>query len=256
MKNIFKCIQLISLSVFSIVALSQDPVKFSVKKIQIHFIQIKEGLNFGLVFSGPQFSYNQDWIWEKENSEWQMGTKIGAGILFSHEIPGICATFIPLEFKYYRKIAGIPLQLGFYASPEYRYQLYPDLQSGFDYWLSILSIGPSLKYQQAFSNIHLDAELNTSLFGFTSRPDDYRDPYFYDLGFTYAVKHLNSEFQSGSLGTFNRTKLTVAISSKKIPQLRIAYQFEYLGYYQEPRYSITGHGISIIFKPKYPKSHV
>jgi hypothetical protein len=226
------------------------PEKMQINIFQVDFIQVHEDLNNGLVFRGFQLNYDHTWIREYEKNLVQFDTKIGLGLMFSHAIPALGGNLVPLRVEYFRKLKNEKILLGFRVSPEYNYQLYPDLQAGFDYWFTTISAGPSVRYHFTILQCPFTTDLTTSLAGFVSRPPAYRDPYFYDLGFTYAIEHLHSGFQFGSFGLFNRTGFSLEYTPLNNKRVTIAYALEYFGFYKEPGITMLNHGFRLIFKPR------
>lgn len=213
----------------------------------LELLQIKESLNFGLVFAGPLVGYGHSWEHESEQAYSLFTSQLGAGVVFSRGIVGANIHLKPAEWRYQWKISP-DFSIGTLLAAEYNYQLYPDLQSGFSYWFSHWSAGLAMGYRFQALNTGWQVRGTTSLLGFTSRPTPNRDPYFFDLGFVEAVRYLHQNIQFGSLNRFNRTSLELRWQpDDNIYGVRISYTLDVDAYFDAPRLITLHHGIKIFF---------
>jgi hypothetical protein len=213
--------------------------------------QIKEDANFGLVFKGPEVNYGMTWNILKNRSLIIYEFELGLGIPFSREIPSLAFYLKPVDLACTFRIME---ENNFFIGPslavEYNYNLYPDLQSGFDYWFTNFSLGARAIYDFNYKSSAFRIMINTSLFGLTSRQDDYRDPYFYDIGFNYAVKHLNQKLNFGSIKSFNSVNFELLWKAKPDSRFMFGYQFKYSGYYNAPEISMISNSIKLTIGKK------
>jgi hypothetical protein len=174
--------------------------------------------------------------------------ELGAGILFSREIPALGFYLKPADLAYlFRfRVAGNDLFAGPELKLEYNYNLYPDLQSGFDYWFTSLAPGINAFYDLNYGGSSFRIKISSSLAGLTSRQQSYRDPYFYDLGVKYAIKHLNQDFTIGSFNRFSSAGLEILWKPKPDSRLIFGYILKYSGYYKAPEITILNHGIKMV----------
>lgn len=216
------------------------------------FEQVKEGANFGLVFNGPAMNYGMNWDIKNDKRIINFGYELGVGILFSKNIPAIGIYLKPAEFSYMFKFPGSNSRL--FIGPslkfEYNYYLYPQLQSGFDYWFTDFSFGVNAQCDFKFRSSSFQIMANSSLMGFISRQPDYRDPYFFDLGFKYAVRDLHHDLTFASLDKYNTTKLGILWKPELDSIFTFGYVFNYSGYYQAPGIKMVSHSIKIIITKK------
>jgi hypothetical protein len=133
---------------------------------------------------------------------------------------------------------------------EYNYTLYPQLQSGFDYWFTNFSLGLKAHYAFNYQSSAFQIALSSSLAGFTSRQPDYRDPYFFDIGFKFAVRDLHQKLVFGSFEKYNTTDLEILWKPVSKSRLTFGYEFRYAGYYQAPEIKKVSHSIKILFSKK------
>jgi len=216
------------------------------------FSQLKESANFGLVFNGPAFNYGMKWNFRNEKRIITCGYELGVGIPFSKNIPALDFYLKPVDLAYMFRFQGLSNKL--YIGPalklEYNYSLYPQLQSGFDYWFTNFSLGINAQYSFSRQNSAFQIALSSSLAGFISRQPDYRDPYFFDIGFKYAVRDLHQNLIFGSFEKYNTTALEILWKPVSKSRLKFGYEFRYAGYYAAPEFKKVSHSIKILFSKK------
>lgn len=215
------------------------------------FKQVKESANFGLVFNGANINYGYYWELSKNNRIFSIGNEIGISIPFSKGIPALDIYLKPAEISYLFCTSGKNIfAVGPLEKLEYNYTLYPQLQSAFDYWFTNFSLGVNSAYNFSVANQPLSARLKVTLCGFTSRQPDYRNPYWYDIGFKHAIKHLNSDFEFSTMNKFNTTNFELTWKPKSATHITWSYCFNYSGYFEAPEISIVSHNIKLTFNPK------
>lgn len=216
------------------------------------FAQVKEGANFGLVFNGPAINYGMNWDIKNDKRMITFGYELGVGVLFSKSIPALGIYLKPAEFAYMFRFPGSNSRL--FIGPslkfEYNYYLYPQLQSGFDYWFTDFSCGVNAQYDFKYRSSSFQLLANSSLMGFISRQPVYRDPYFFDLGFKYAVRDLHQNLTFASLDKYNTTKLEILWKPGLNSRFTLGYIFSYSGYYQAPGIRLVSHSIKIEINKK------
>jgi hypothetical protein len=214
--------------------------------------QINEGSNFGLVFTGPVINYGMTWNIKNDKRMITYGFESGVGILFSKNIPALGIYLKPAEIAYMLRFPGSisSLYIGPSLKFEYNYNLYPQLQSGFDYWFTNFSFGLKAQYDFRYRSSSFHIAANSSLAGFISRQPVNRDPYFFDLGLKYAIRNLHQDLSVGSLNKFNTTNLEVLWKPVPDSRLLIGYSFRYSRYYQSPELIIVSHSIKILINKK------
>lgn len=216
------------------------------------FAQVKEGANFGLVFNGPALNYGMNWDLKNDKRIIIFGYELGVGVLFSKSIPALGIHLKPAEFAYMFRFPGTNSRL--FIGPslkfEYNYYLYPQLQSGFDYWFTDFSCGVNARYDFKYKSSAFRINANSSIMGFISRQADYRDPYFFDLGFKHAIRHLHQDMTFASLDKYNTAKLEILWKPGLKSRFTLGYVFAYSGYYQNPDINMVSHSIKIVINEK------
>lgn len=180
------------------------------------------------------------------------GYEVGAGIPFSKNIPALDFYLKPVDMAFMFRFPGYKNR--FYIGPEvkfeYNYNLYPQLQSGFDYWFTNFSLGIIAHYSFNYQSSSFQIMLSSSLAGFISRQPDYRDPYFFDIGVKYAVKDLHQNLVFGSLDKYNTTDLEIMWKPVSKSRFAFGYEFRYSGYINAPEYRKISNSIKILFNKK------
>lgn len=124
------------------------------------------------------------------------------------------------------------------------------LQSGFDYWFTNFSLGIKTLYNFNIADHLVSARLKLSLCGFNSRQPNYRNPYFYDIGFKHALNHLNSDLEFSTPGDYNSSDFELSWKPKADSRITWAYCFVYTGYFETPEISIVRHSVKLSLNPK------
>lgn len=212
---------------------------------------VKESANFGLVFQGVNILYGMRWEQTRTNRLLSYEYDLGVGILLSKDIPALGFYLKPLDGQYLFKVNSRdnPLWLGPTVKVVYSYNLYPDLQSGFDYWFTNFSLGLGASYSFPYQQAFITLRGNTSMFGIVARQPAERNPHFYDLGFNYAIQHLHQNLEFGAVDTY----LTSTLEILYLPQqarLSFGYEFSYAGYYKAPAIHLISHHVKLIFRKK------
>jgi hypothetical protein len=202
------------------------------------------------VFNGANVKYGHYWAKKENNRILSIENEIGVSIPFSKGVPALDFYLKPAEISYLFCTSGNSFVAGPLVKFEYNYTLYPQLQSAFDYWFTNFSLGVNTLYNFTVANQLLSARLKFTLCGFTSRQHESRNPYFYDIGFKHAIKHLNSDFEFSTLNKFNTTDFELMWKPKPDSRITWAYCFNYSGYFDAPEIALLSHNVKLTFNKK------
>ncbi|MEQ9063651.1 MAG: hypothetical protein RIE58_05710 [Vicingaceae bacterium] len=218
----------------------------------IDISQIKEGLNHGLVYTGPLFKFNYRRSWDLNKHTLTYEGRFGLGPLSTREMLGLNFIITPIDLSYfaYENRKRIYFKAGPWFSVDYNYQLYPNHQSGYSFYFTNINLGFVASASFENDDIYLRIRWKNSLLGLVSRPPIYRNPYFFDLSLGTYFKDQHRTFQGGSFNVFNNTQAEVLYVNPHHPRIGFAYQFWYFTYSDEPSLKTLSHGISILFFPK------
>lgn len=244
---ISKCLlslALISSSIFS----SAQTIKLRDQYLILNVTQIREGMNFGFVFHGPQLQYGRDWKWQKPGSRFELGTNLGISPFFRKGI-GVDFHLAPVNFNFQVKISD-HFWLGPSVLTDYNYEFYPDLQVGHDFWFSHYSAGGSFLFQKNFQKRKLAIRFSNSLLGFTSRTqDDFNDLYF-DIGLKYALRDLHKDMKFSAINRYTVTHIEIDLSSLQPKRVELTFLIDYFGYYRTPKWARLNYGLKLTIKSK------
>jgi len=234
---------------FSLRAQDTLPLKRTYLAFPFPVLEIKDRLNYGLVYKGLEIPLFRVGIQREYNHsflEWHM--QIGGGILFREGMQSL-----NFQWKLNDVFYGIEMdenkKFKIYFGPSlilnYTYQLYPFLHAGHSFWFTNYSIGPKV-----FAEIPLKIKpvlklsLYNSIAGITSRPDAKRDPYFYSFKFKDLMKYWHRDMHVGTFNQFNYTDFSVEVYfTRKKRDVSLAYNLNYIGYYKQPRMDYLSQGI-------------
>jgi hypothetical protein len=218
--------------------------------LKTQFVQIKDKFNYGLVFRGGVLGVGYSFLRESNKNTLLYSTDIAFGANYSKGI-GFVWNFQPMDFYYgFRadKDKNTLLTLGPYISASYKWQLYPELQSGHMFWFTSYEVGPRLRLKKQVKNKLIKISISNSLAGWTSRPQPATETTFYTLNFADFFGKANSKMKFGSFNLFNHTDIEIEIANTKGKKLSFAYEFEYCGYYKEPEFSCIFHSLNLKWK--------
>jgi hypothetical protein len=211
-------------------------------------------MNYGLIFKGPGLVYDFSARWETKNRIVDYSFRFGFNYLETKKIAAANINLVPAKLKYLFKASDAT---NFFIGPlllaDYNYELYPDLQSGYSFWFTHMSIGIASEYKFNLNQNHFKIKLESTFFGFTSRQEVYDDPYFFELSPAYIIQAVNQDLKFGSLKNYNHTEFEIRWQPVSASKIAFAYNLQYYGYFQEPEIAMVNQTLKIIFLPKNPK---
>ena len=216
----------------------------------LQYHQIKEFANYGLVNQGLNLSLKYDYQNLKNNRLFSYNPIIAFGPNYRYGL-GLNWHFKFVDFYYGFRICNKDtrsLFLGPYASINYLLQMYPEMQSGNIFWFTTMEVGPKLQWFLNFDERRVTVKASTSVAGYTSRPEESTEQYFYSQKMSDIIKNSHSDLQLGSFKSFNHTYLEVNYANPVKNKLSLGYAFEYFGYYTAPTYSYLTHSILLTWQ--------
>ena len=215
------------------------------------FLQIKESANYGLVFRGPSIRFGMNWMLSRNNDFIFYEYNLGLGAPLSKGIIGINFCLKPVETAYLWKLPWEKSTTGIGPSlkMEYNAQSYPDLQSGYNFWLTHYSLGLSANTFFTVNNSLIKIRLFTSLFGLTSRTEEYTDPYFFDIGFGEVIMDSHRNFKLTTVQEFNNTTIEIRFQRRNSSRFSLSYVMEYSAYSKYPEIRLLNQSIRFNLVP-------
>jgi hypothetical protein len=192
-------------------------------------------------------------IWETDN-QWkevmQKHTKLGLGLAFNRGMIGgqihIAPVNVTWTMPFYEQ-NGHTIKGGFNFITDYNYQYY-ELHDGPLFWNSEIGFSPVVGYGYQWDNertqvrSRVNASLQNSLFGFTSRRQGY-DPYIWSFTWKDFVVDPHKNLQFGSFNDYNHTKVSLEFVPNIFKMHSFAYEFDYLGFFYGYRFDRINHNL-------------
>jgi hypothetical protein len=213
------------------------------------FLQIKDEFNYGLVHRGMNLVGEYTLVSHLDRNKFMYQAELGFGANYNQGV-GMIWSLKPFDLHYGFSLNDspeLPITLGPYLAGYYKWQLYPELQSGHMFWISSYETGPRLELSVPMKKKLLHISLSTSLLSLNSRPEYTTEEYYYSLTFSDFVRNPHSNMTFGSWNLFNHTDLRIEwIQPEK--GFSIAYEFEFMGYWDEPAFRYIAHSVNLNWK--------
>ena len=209
------------------------------------FLQLKEELNQGMVYNGPQigFHYQRNIFFEKWELRYK--PKMALGVPFNRGMIAVNINFVPVDFSgvvSVYKNERHHLKVGLNFATNYSYQAYPNQRNGAHLsWHGEIGLAPCIEYDYQWKQSRIKIFLQNSIAGFVSRTKEI-SPYFYSFKFAdfFTKPHQNMQF--GSFDKYEHLNASIEyipnISKKHSLALGIEYidsyfinRFQSLNYY-------------------------
>ena len=213
------------------------------------FTQIKDEFNYGLVNNGFDLGGEYSFVKSAEKNTIIYSTEFDVGANFKKGL-GIDWSFKPVDLFYGFRLnmnPGIPVTLGPYIAGYYKWQLFPFLQSGKMFWTSSWDLGPKLMVSLPYKNKIIGISLSNSIAGCVSRPEMKTEEYYYSLSLADFVRNPYTNMTLGFQNVMNHTNVIVELTDKN-KRRSVNYEFEYLGYMNEPMFRYVSHSINLKWK--------
>lgn len=213
------------------------------------YLQIKDGYNYGLAHRGLNLGVAYTLSTKSGRNRFSYETELSFGANYNRGV-GMSWTFKPYDLFYGFRLNQNPdliLMLGPYMSGYYQWQLYPELQSGHMLWFSSYEAGLRFWGSYPLKSKLLTVSLASSLLNLTSRPQSSPESYFYSLTFNDFVSNVHSDMKFGSPGDFLHYQVHVLFSGFG-RGFSMGYQFEYMGYTEQPEYQYLIHSINLAWQ--------
>jgi hypothetical protein len=213
---------------------------------ETQFHQLKEGHNYGRVFNGLLLGVDYKLVQGNEVHSWAYSAGLGFGPSYKIGL-GLCWTFKPGHFQYLFKLKESKFWLGPYASINYSWQLYPELQSGHMFWNTSFEMGSMLEYHPTIKNRKLTFKLGGAILGLNSRPDYPTEVYHYSLTVKDYVSNAHKNLEPVFSNSYNHVQFAVILNHKEDKKLSLGYSFEYVGRLKSSRFTFINHSFNLIW---------
>jgi hypothetical protein len=210
------------------------------------FIQLKDEFNYGLVhnglYLGGEYSMNSET--DKAAFIYKAGFDFGASY---KKGLGMIWSFSPFDLYYGLSLNRDPemkIKLGPYTAGYYKWQLYPELQSGKLFWISSYEVGPRLLISLPYKNKIFSASVSGSIVSLNSRPKVKTEEYFYSLKLGDFIRNPHSNMTVGLQNVFNHVDVILELKDRD-KRRSICYEFEYISYASAPAFKYITHCINL-----------
>jgi hypothetical protein len=216
-------------------------------------LQVRESANFGLVFTGPALNYGMKFQREHPRFTSIYEFDLGLATPLTRQIIGINFHVKPVDLVlgYKFPLGRVSLLAGPAFRLEYNAQFYPDLQSGYDFWLTELSLGLAVQATIPAGRSLFTLRLRNTATGLICRNETYTDPYFFDLGFLETVRDLHRNGKGFGPGSFNNTNIEIHCRPNPTSRLSFSFCADYARYSDAPSLGMLNQTIRLYFHPKY-----
>jgi hypothetical protein len=202
-------------------------------EIVLGFLQLKDGLNLGMVFNGAQLEYRYGVQWDIKNHEVRYQPRLGAGVGFNREMMNAQIHIAPVNVNWtmpvYEQNVHI-LKVGANFITDYNYQSYYLLHDAPLFWTTEIGFSPAIQYNFQRNNKRINICLQNSLIGFTSHRQGY-DPYFWMFTAKDFLVKPHTDLKFGSFNNYNHTIVSFEFFPNTSKKHLFGYEFDYLGFY-------------------------
>ncbi|MDE5945389.1 MAG: hypothetical protein K2G93_07390 [Rikenella sp.] len=173
--------------------------------------QLKEGFNYGLVFTGPMVGVEYRHSVDYDRMAAGYAADLRLTVPFSRGMVAYDVELKPLRAEAIFRVAGA-LRIGTAIEAAYRWQMYPELQNAHLFSEGEIGLKLVARYSTAVRCCRIDLEVENSLLGFVSHTER-NEPYFYSLRADDFLIEPWRGLRFGSFGRYNHTSASLFFSS-------------------------------------------
>ncbi len=179
--------------------------------VDVGFLQLKDELNQGMVYHGPQigFHYHRSWFLKKWELLYKPG--IAVGVPYNRGMIAANINFKPIDFSGIKSVYqknNHDFRFGLSFATNYSYQVYPEQHSAQLFWYGEIGIAPCIEYSYQWNQRKIKVSLQNSIAGFVSRTEEV-SPYFYSFKFLDFFTQPNQNMRFGSFDKYNHTNISI-----------------------------------------------
>lgn len=213
------------------IAVGQEKNKAHYLGFDVGFNQIKEGQNYGVVFSGLNvgLDYQFEWRPKKHLFTYAFYTSfapsygIGIGINWRLKFFDLNYAYDLLKSEKFRFYLGAGLQ------SDLNWQLYPELQSGHMLWNASYDFSSLLKFDFPIKEQKFSCSFKFVWLGVLSRPDESVEVHSYSLKFSDFFSNAYKNMKFSHFLNYHKFQFDLAWNRVKGKNFSFGYRFEYIG---------------------------
>jgi len=213
--------------------------------IVLGFLQLKDQSNLGMVFDGGQLEYRYGLQWKINEHEIIYQPKLGAGVGFNHELEAAQIHIAPVNATWtmpFYEQNGHTIRGGTNFATDYNYQVYIDFHSTNLFWTNEIGFSPIIRYSYQWDSKRINANLQNSLFGFTSHCQGYDSHFRSTYPRDFFVKP-HEELRFGSFNDYNHTTVSLEFVPNISKIHSFVYEFDYLGFFNGMQFHRINHNL-------------
>lgn len=219
--------------------------------VRLGSVQIRDGLNYGIVFDGGQIHLSYEYTLVRKSLLLRTRFELGGGAFTDRGMLGFGAELRPLD-----AFAGFclvdrdwKLHLGPQLLIDYRVQFYPDLQTGQSLWSTTFGIGPEILVQIPHKANRVNIGLEYTLLGAVSRPEARLPLYFYSLSLGGILSNLHSNFAFASPHNLARGALVFEyVFERGAHDVALGYRLDLTYAYYAPELVQLAHTLGVRYQ--------
>jgi hypothetical protein len=208
------------------------------------FLQIKEGLNQGMVYIGQQVGVDYQRRRFFDTWELRYKPKIAVGVPFNRGMIAANFHFVPVNFTGIVTVVRNEkhtLRAGANFITNYGYQFYPKQLGAFLFWFSEIGIAPCVEYEYQWDKSTIKVFLQNSIAGFVSHKES-NPHYFYSLTFSDFVVNPHRNMKFGSFDKYEHLNASIAYFPDVSKNHSVVLGVEYMDcYYNSHFQSLNYH---------------
>ena len=214
--------------------------------IVLGFLQIKDEIALGEVYKGVQLEYRYGLHWKINNHEILYQPKLGYGIGFKRKMTAEQFHLAPVNLTWtvpFYERNEHTIRVGTNFIMDYNYHNYTEIHDDPLFWNAEIGLSPVIRYSFEWDNKRINAGLQNSLIGFSSRRQGY-DPYFWGQKWKDdIILNPHKDMKFGSFNNYNHTKLSLEFVPNISKIHSVGYEFDYLGVFYGNKFHRINHNL-------------
>lgn len=215
--------------------------------IGVSYLEIKDELNHGFVFKGPDISLGYGFQNIDSARYFTYSGSISGGGKTAVGTWGFRWSLSPVNTHYLIRInekSKSTVYLGPSFLVSYNVQNYSELHAGPIIWMTSYDLGIKLSAIIDLNEKLIELQFRNTVGALSGRPEAERDPYYFTTNFGENFSNMHSNMKLGTVNTSNQTevKITLFLNSK-MQTKGLSYNFQYTGYFNDPEFRQLSHSI-------------
>jgi len=214
----------------------------------LSYYELKDELNHGLVFRGPDIRLSYGYAIIDSTKYFNYSFGLGGGGKTTRGTWAGTWLISPFNSHYAWKIKS-NTNTKFYIGPSlnanWNIQNYPELHAGSILWMTSYELGFHFSSFIPVRGKILELSIQNSLLSMTSRTPKNGDPYYFTTQVGENITDIHGEMSIGFFNQYNQTEIsaTVNFMGKKRKSF-LSYTFNFIGYFDNQSYTQIYHQLN------------